>query len=208
MLRVFNHYIPTSIIWLVIIEFIVIYFSVFLGVEVRFAETTIPEDRVFLEWLSPKAGAFALILSISMTAVGLHTRNIVDDFASMMIRIALSFGLGFVGHSLIYYIYPDLFLGRGILLISALFAFFGILITRTIYQKLDARLFTSRVIVMGTGKKAKLIEDIEIDAAKRGQSIIGYVDLDEDHSAITIPQEKILKIKWNRGKRQDKNNKH
>ena len=194
MLRVFNHYIPSSIIWLVIIELMVLYFSVYLGVDIRFVDNVGNENKLLLEPLMPKAMAFALVLSVSMTAVGLHTRNVVDDFAGMMIRIGLSFGLGFIGNTLLFYIYPPLYLGRGVVAISLLVAFFGILITRTLYQKLDKHIFTSRVLILGVGKNARLLEEMEEEAAKRGQYIIGYLRTENDKEA-SVSADKVVKVK-------------
>jgi sugar transferase (PEP-CTERM system associated) len=177
------------------VELVVLYSSVFMGVDIRFLDLTGPESTLFLEPLEPKAAAFAIMLSISMTAVGLHTRNVADDFAGMMIRIALSFALGFIGNTLLFYIYPALYLGRGVLALSLLIAFFGILITRTFYQKLDAHIFTSRVLILGTGKNARLLESMEEEASSRGQRIIAYVEADNDDSENLVSSEKIQKIK-------------
>ena len=177
-------------------ELVVLYFAVILGVEIRFADVIDISAKLKLEPLVPKATIFALVLAISMTAMGLHTRNVVDDFAGMMIRIGLSFGLGFMANTLIFYVYPSLYLGRGVLAFALLLAFFGVLITRTLYQKLDARIFRNRILVLGTGKNAKLLEDMEAESLKRGQQIVGYVDIDQnDKEGSLVADKKILKIK-------------
>ena len=178
-----------------LVELIVLYLSVYMGADIRFIDSTSPENRLSLEPLLPKAIAFAVLLSMSLTAVGLHTRNVSDDFAGIMIRIAISFALGFIANTLLFYIYPGLYLGRGVLGLSLLVAFFGVLITRTIYQKLDTHIFTSRVLILGTGKNAKLLEEIEAEANKRGQHIIGYVELDNDTGANEVSLNKIVKTK-------------
>jgi len=178
MLRIFRHYIPTSIVWLIILEFIVLYMSVYVGVEIRYIDSS-PANKLLLEPLGPKALLFSVIMWLSMTSMGLHTRNVVDDFAGLMIRIFLSFCIGVIGSALIYYIYPELVLGRGIFAFTLLAAFFGILFTRTLYQKLDNhRIFKRRIMVLGTGEKAKIISDLSRNAVKRGQEIIGYVSID------------------------------
>ncbi len=193
MLRIFRHYIPTSIVWLIIVEFFVLYGSVYLGVELRFLDGTL-EDKLLLEPLMPKALLFATAMWLAMTAMGLHTRNVVDDFAGMMIRIALSFGLGFLGSILVFYVYPELLLGRGVLAFSMLTAFFGILISRTIYQKIDKhRIFRRRILVLGTGDKAKILEGINDSAQQRGQEIVGYVSIDTNTPKVA--EESILKVK-------------
>ena len=195
MLRLFQHYIPSSIIWLIVVELIVLYASVYLAIEIRFSDPFgDPADKITIGPIIPKALSFTLVLWLSMTGMGLHTRNVVDDFSGMMIRIFLSFGLGFVANTLLFYIAPDLFLGRGIFLFTILIAFFGILFTRTLFQNINKNnLFIRRVIVLGAGKKAKLIEKLESQAAKRGQEIVGYVCVDS--TIAHVDADKIIKIK-------------
>lgn len=195
MFRLFHHYIPSSILWLILVELAVLFLSVYIGVELRFSETfSDPSGKHLIGPLLPKAAAFTFSMWLSMTAMGLHTRNVVDDFSGMMIRIFLSFGLGFVASTILFYIAPELFLGRGVFTFSLLIAFFGILITRTFYQKIDDhQLFRRRILVVGAGKKAKLIEKIEQQARKRGQEIIGYVCVDS--TVAYIDADKILKVK-------------
>jgi len=190
MLRIFRHYIPTSIVWLIIAEFIVLYCSIYLGVELRFMDGY----KQLIQPIAPKAFVFATAMCLSMTAMGLHTRNIVNDFSGMMIRILLSFCLGFIGNILIFYIYPQLYLGRGVFAFTMFFAFVGILITRTVYQKVDKhRMFRRRILVLGTGEKAKILEEMNDAALKRGQEIVGYVSIDVNPPIVAA--ESILKVK-------------
>ena len=195
MLRVFDHYIPASIIWLILIELCVLYAAVHLGIEFRYsAPFGDSSEKIYIEPILPKAISFTVAMWLSMTAMGLHTRNVVDDFAGMMIRIFLSFGLGFIVNTLMFYIAPELFLGRGIFLFTLFFAFFGILITRTAFQKLDNNeLFRRRVLVVGAGKKAKIIEKLEAQSRKRGHEIVGYVCVDS--TTPYVDADKIIKLK-------------
>jgi sugar transferase (PEP-CTERM system associated) len=178
MLRIFKHYIPTAIVWLILVEFLVLYLSVFIGVELRYMDGD-PADKLLLQPLGPKALLFSAIMWLSMTSMGLHTRNVVDDFSGLMIRIFMSFAIGVVGSTVAFYIYPQLVLGRGIFGFALLTAFFGILFTRTLYQKIDNhRIFKRRILVLGAGDKAKIMSDLSESAHKRGQEIIGFVSID------------------------------
>lgn len=192
MLRIFSHYIPASIVLLILVEFVVLFSSVYVGVELRYIAGD-ASNKLLLEPLVPKATTFAVIMWLSMTAVGLHTRNVVDDFAGMMIRIFLGFGLGAVSMILMYYIHPDLYFGRGVFGLSLLSAFFGILITRTFYQKLDDhRIFRRRVLVLGTGEKAGILQAIREQARKQGHEIVGYVQIDK--GPLKIDEQSLLEV--------------
>ncbi len=195
MLRVFSHYIPTSIILLIIVEILVFYSSVYIGVELRFYGSENKEALISLiEPLNFKALIFAFLMLFSMTAMGLHTRNIVDHFSGMMIRVILGFCLGFIVTAIIYYIYPGFFLGRGVVAITFATAFIGILISRIIYWRFDNHnIFKRRLLIMGAGGKGKLLEDQIRHAKKRGYEIIGFVDVNQ--SEVRVNKERILEIK-------------
>lgn len=195
MLRIFGHYIPTTIVLLMFLELVVLYASVYAGAYLRFFESEdLTANILLLEPLHIKAGFFAAIMWLSMTAVGLHARSNVDDFAGTMIRIFLSFMLGLGAILTSFYIYPDVFLGRGVFAFALIIAFLGVLITRTIFQKLDNySAFNRRLLVLGAGKKAKLVESKIVFASKRGYEVVGFVDIDQNK--ILIDPENILEIK-------------
>lgn len=179
MVRLFRHYIPLSIIWLIIIETLILYVSVYIGVEIRFSS---PSDQaVIIEsnlWV--KALSFTVIVGVSLTAMGLYQRSLISDFASMMIRLFIGFGIGFVFITLAFYIFPELFLGRGIISFAMITAFFGIILSRTFFQKLmNSESFKSRVLVIGSGRHASQVEDLRDKCIENGFDIIGYLPMND-----------------------------
>ena len=187
MLRLFSHYIPASLVVLVLVEAVVLYLSLYLGIELRFYDATDKAHSVsLLEPVNTKAIIFSLLMLLSMTAMGLHTRNIVDNFSSMMIRLFLSFGAGFFIIAIIYYIYPQLFLGRGVVGFTFVVSFIGILLTRTIHQNIDKHtMFKRRLLVIGSGSIGKLLENRIESAYKQGYEIVGFVDSDDGDSQVS-----------------------
>jgi len=186
MLRLFSHYIPTSLVLLVLAEAIVLYISVYIGIEIRFYNHASKDILVAqIEPVEYKALIYSIIMLLAMTAMGLHTRNVVVNFSEIMIRIFLSFTIGFFIIAIIYYIYPKLFLGRGVVGITFLTSFFGILITRTIYQNIDKHsIFKRKLLIIGAGSIGKLMEDRIFSAKKQGYEIVGFVDVDENKNKI------------------------
>jgi len=195
MLRLFSHYVPKSIVILVFVELILLFCSVYIGVYARFYDSTdLAQEYERLAPLDLKAGVFAIIMWLSMTATGLHARSNVDDFSGMMIRIFVSFLLGLGVIILSYYIYPRIFLGRGVFAFALLVAFFGILITRTVFQNLDNhKIFNRRLLVMGAGEKGALMESKKKFASKRGYEIVGFVDVNQNE--IQVENDSVLEIK-------------
>lgn len=180
-----------------LVELVVLFSSVYIGVYVRFYDSTnLAHEYQLLALQAPlelKAGVFAVIMWLSMTATGLHSRTNVDDFSGMMIRIFISFLLGLGVIVLSYYIYPKIFLGRGVFASSLLVALLGVLITRTIFQNLDNhKIFKRRLLVMGAGIKGQLIESKQAFSTKRGYEIIGFVDIDQNE--VQVDKSSLLEI--------------
>jgi len=195
MLRIFGHYVPTSLVVLVLVELLLLYASVFVGVEIRFFNAPDKEMSVGLVGeLSYKALVFAVLMLFSMTAMGLHTRNVVIDFSGMLIRIGMSFAIGFVVVSFFFYLYPQFFLGRGIIAITFVVSFLAILFARTVYQRIDKHsIFNRRILVLGAGQKGLLIENVLSVAKKQGYDVVRFIDVDSNEPKISL--ERLVGIK-------------
>jgi sugar transferase (PEP-CTERM system associated) len=195
MLKLFGHFVPTSIVMLMLVEIFSLFASVYIGVFIRFNNS--PDIFAEIDKLQPfdlKAGFFAATMWLSMMAAGLYARHTVDDFAGIMIRIFIAFILGLGAVLLSYYIYPEIFLGRGVIAFSFISSFIGILFTRTIFQKIDNHnIFKRRLLVMGAGKKGKLVEEHAKYARSRGYEIVGFVDIDQKD--VKINSDNLLEIK-------------
>ena len=195
MLRIFSHYVPTSLVVLIIVEMLVLYASVFIGVELRFWNVEHKSISISLIGdLTYKALYFSLLMMLCMTAMGLHNRNVVVNFSDLMLRIFLSFGIGFFVIAFSYYLYPMFFLGRGVIAITFIIAFFGILASRAIHQNIDKHsIFKRRIVVLGAGKKGGSIEALLSTAKAQGFEVVGFIDIDTAEPKVSLEQ--LLSIK-------------
>lgn len=179
MVRVFRHYVPSSMIWLIFIETLLLFLSVYVGFELRFfnsgEEFSGPKSDLWVKALS-----FTIIMGGALTAMGLYQRNLISDFASMMIRLFIGFGIGFVFITLAFYILPNLFLGRGVIGFALISAFIGIILSRTLFQKvMDSEGFKSRVLVIGSGRHACQVEELRDKCSENGYDIVGYFPMND-----------------------------
>jgi sugar transferase (PEP-CTERM system associated) len=96
--------------------------------------------------------------------------------------------------SLIFYIFPDLLLGRGILAIAYVQSFFIIGTIRTLFFELvDTSVFKSRVLVYGAGPNASYIDKkLRRKSDRRGFDIIGYALL--DNQVPQVDEKRIVSI--------------
>lgn len=174
MIRLFKHYIPRSLLLLSFVELLLCMLSVHMGVALRFESDHLDELHSSLFWPSL---LFAAVVFGSMVAMGLYQRHLRDGRRGMFIRIGVAFTISFGIMSMLFYLFPTLTLGRGVFGFAFSFALAGVLLSRLFYIKLVNREdLKRRILVIGAGKKANLIEKLlKRRTDRRGFTIVGFV---------------------------------
>ncbi len=181
MIRFFRHYVPLNLLLLVLVEALILGGAIYAGVSARFLDgNVIPDD---LQPLLPKALTFTVVMLGLMTASGLYDLEWQGGVRALLQRLGLSFMLGLVTMSLLFYFFPPLLFGRGAFLLSFGLALLGILLSRALFIRwARAGAFKARALVIGTGSRAAHIEAL---LAKRGQAgnvqVIGYLPMSGSH---------------------------
>lgn len=190
MIRLFKHYIPKHLILLGLSEFFIYIYSIYLGTAFRFSSPHLSETAD--DNLPLKSLVFALVMYSCMIAMGLYQRHLRDGRRGMFIRVGVSFAIGFVAMSLLFYLFPSLFMGRGVFAIGFCFALLAVIAVRLLYIKLvDRKALNKRVLVLGVGKKARLMESLlKRRTDRRGFSIVGYVPLADEE--VLISKDKLI----------------
>jgi sugar transferase (PEP-CTERM system associated) len=180
-IRFFRHYVPLNLLLLVLVEALILGGAIYAGVSARFLDgNVIPDD---LQPLLPKALTFTVVMLGLMTASGLYDLEWQGGVRALLQRLGLSFMLGLVTMSLLFYFFPPLLFGRGAFLLSFGLALLGILLSRALFIRwARAGAFKARALVIGTGSRAAHIEAL---LAKRGQAgnvqVIGYLPMGGSH---------------------------
>jgi sugar transferase (PEP-CTERM system associated) len=180
-IRFFRHYVPLNLLLLVMLEALILCGAMYLGVSARFLDShAIPDD---LNPLLPKATAFTLVMLGLMTASGLYDLESQGGVRALLQRLGLSFGLGLVTMSLLFYFFPTLLVGRGAFLLAFGLALFGILVSRALFIRwARVGVLKKRALVLGTGSRAAHIEAL---LTRRGPvsntQVIGYLPMGGSH---------------------------
>ncbi|MBN9124204.1 MAG: exopolysaccharide biosynthesis polyprenyl glycosylphosphotransferase [Nitrosospira sp. 56-18] len=191
MLRIYNHYISRTTVLLIGTEIFVLMVMVYFGAGIRFFGQAEPFPFSFSS-LFPEASAFTFVMVLSMAAMGMYQLDSRVDLKDTFFRLMPSMALGFAIVTLVFYILPDLYLGRGILGLVMMLALAAILLTRAAFLKWSRLgILESQAIVLGIGEKAKeFIEQVKNDPRGRGFKIVGFVPLaDED---LKVPPSAVL----------------
>lgn len=187
MFRLFGHYVSRLYLLLGVVEFLVMFYSLLAGFYMRFAQ----DDLRFVEapeMLSYTALAYASAMTISMISVGLYQRGLPFS-AGLLVRLGLSFLIASFAMSAVFYTFPDLVVGRGVMAYGMLFTFVGVLGLRSLFFRLThTDLQSTTVLVLGTGRQAQMIADLE--PRQPGFRVIGYIPVNEKEKK--IPPERWL----------------
>ena len=191
--QVFKTHLQTPFLILLIAETCVVYGSVYSAIFIRFYNanksfTDIAPDR----WES--AVVITLVTLITMMSTGLYVGRLREGMAGVLIRVAISLVMSSMIVGLIFYIFPDLLLGRGILAIAYVQSFFIIGTIRTLFFELvDTSVFKSRVLVYGAGPNASYIDKkLRRKSDRRGFDIIGYALI--DNQVPQVDEKRIVSI--------------
>jgi sugar transferase (PEP-CTERM system associated) len=190
LIRFFRHYVPLNLLLLVLFEALILGGAVYAGVSARFLDGhSIPDE---LNPLLPKALTFTLVMLGLMTASGLYDLEWRGGIRALLQRLGLSFGLGLVTMSVLFYFFPTLLVGRGAFLLSFGLALLGILLSRALFIRwARAGALKTRALVIGTGSRAAHIEAL---LAKRGPAsnvqVLGYLPMGGSHHF--VDRERIL----------------
>lgn len=178
MLRIFNHSVSKVVSGLFLVELLILLASSYMGTAVRFLNGSFPfssrQDHFFLTALT-----FAGSMLFSMSAMGMYKLNFREGFRDTFLRLMPSSALAFGLVTLIFYLLPGIYLGRGALGLVVVIAATGILIGRMLFFKSsESKLLESRIIFLGAGSLARECGDLALHNTQYHKyRIIGFVPM-------------------------------
>ena len=185
-IRLFNHYIHTPYLILGMIEFVILVVSVHIGTIVRFPDVN---GLVFSlsEPIFTQSVVFSLSLMACTLAIGVYPAKLNEGHIGVLIRTVVSYcllGASFL--TILYYMFPSLFLGKGVLSISILIGYVLVFPIRVIFFWLvDVNALKRRVLILGTGNSAKnLLGLIEAEHESISFHVVGCVKASEEQNQV------------------------
>jgi sugar transferase (PEP-CTERM system associated) len=177
-IRVFGQYVYLSIAILTIVEAVVFYGSVYGAVLARFDADygSITRFKNLQGPLWTRALLFTIVMVTCLLAFGLYSARQRARFAGIVLRLAVALGTGLAATSALFYLIPDLWIGRGVMGLAALGGLFGAATSRFIFARVvDESVFKRRVLVYGAGGSAAAIAELRRRSDRRGFTLIGFV---------------------------------
>lgn len=177
MIRVFKHYISSAYLGLIVVEWLIFFLAMYLGSDVRFI--SVPS------WYSDSdiveaSLVFSTVLTLSAMGLGLYRRSLDWDDYHLALRVCVSFAIGSLIIISIYYLFPKYLMARSVFIYALGFAFMGIMLSRYVfYHYANTDKLKRRVLVLGTGDKARQLSSINNTYVHKGFNIYGFVSIGE-----------------------------
>ncbi|MEH6470810.1 MAG: TIGR03013 family XrtA/PEP-CTERM system glycosyltransferase [Halopseudomonas sp.] len=137
---------------------------------------------------------FVLVVSLSMAAMGLYHARQRGEPREQLARIFISFALASIAQAVIFYFIPYLDIQPKAIIISLTLSFLIVCLIRYGFSQIsNTGLVKRRVLVLGAGEKANIIEArMRRSNDQRGFKLLGYVPLNDKENA--IPEHKSKQV--------------
>lgn len=193
-IRVFNHYVKIPFIVLGIVESLGIFLSVILAHYLYFG--ILYDEFEFsdiYEVIWYKALAFTFFVVLAMIASGLYQAKLREGVVGFLLRLTAAFLMALVAVSALFYVFPGLFFGRGVMTITVILAFLFLATTRGIILLTDPSVFKKNILVLGAGKRASTLTELKRKSDHFGFNIIGFAHFRGEKDE--VPGNRIINLK-------------
>ncbi len=146
-----------------------IYLSVLASVYLRLG-------NLHYAWVVPKAVLTTVVCLACLYYADLYNPKVIREIRELLIRLMQALGVGSILLAGIYYLYPDLLIGRGISLIAAGIIPILILSWRLLYRWfLMSRGMEETILIIGTNPLAIMLSEEILQHSNFGYRVIGYI---------------------------------
>ena len=177
---------------LVLVEFALLVGSIYAAVVLRYWGD-LNTQTAFNQALHWRAPLVAVVVILAMTALGLYQVHLRAGWLGRLSRQGVAFLMGWVALTVLYYVAPAAYLGRGVLGISLVVGYMVLALWRVLFLGfVDADLFKRRVVMLGAGERAaEVARKMRRKTDQRGFKILGYVPVGADQ--VVVPASSLLR---------------
>jgi sugar transferase (PEP-CTERM system associated) len=188
--RLLGHHIPLSMAMLAILEVAAVFTGLIGARFLRFhwSPEAIDYDLgpIWARGLLFTGATFACTMAFGLYSERQRARTI-----GILVRVVASVGAGIAIAALGFYLIPHLWIGRAVLLIAGLLVVPLMLLLRLGFSRfVDPTTFKRRVLVYGTGQRAKPIAGLRRSSDRRGFVLVGFVQPPGEELA--LPQTRLV----------------
>ena len=195
MIRIFKHYIPTSLLVLGLLEMGLIFASVEAAVHLRFLQAQIDIGPI-AERL-PSLLAFTAVVFVVMLALGLYQVDTARDLRMTLLRLVSCLTISALLLAVVFYAVPALAFWRSVVVLAILMVLVVIMTSRTAFAHVaDMNRFKRQILVYGAGRQAKRLRDFHRSEKGKRFAIVGFIENETSEALIdgALPQGRIRNL--------------
>jgi sugar transferase (PEP-CTERM system associated) len=181
MLKLFNQYLPSRILLLLVSEGVLILAGILLAAAIQASRSHSPSGLG--ESSLPKILLIAFACQLSLYYHDLYDLQIVKERRELFVRLLQAMGVWSILVAGIYVLFPSMFLGEGVSVLAVFVLLFVLIAWRVAFLWLSQRRVLSKsTLILGTGDLARRIADEVLRRPEVGIRIVGFVG--EDRSLV------------------------
>lgn len=190
MIRLFRHYLSSAYIGLFLVEFVMLFFAMYWGHELRFFYTS---SWYSDEYIILSSTIFCLVVTISNIGLGLYRRSLSWDDFHLLSRIGVSFTASLLVLLVVYYSFPEFTVARSVLVYSFAMALLGMLFCRYLfYGYAKHSNLRKKILVIGVGNNASKLVSSNDEYIHRGFEITACLNLND--APVVVKDYKIISV--------------
>ena len=191
MVSLFRHYVPVHIVLQLLLEGILFFCAVVLALKLNRQGYTVSG----LDTVIP-ALVFALLMVCVNSALGLYRREQNHDFVGLFMRAVAALFVGFVSCYAVFDLFPYGNLFRDALWVTVVYALAGLLfMRRALVLPLSRALFPRRILVLGTGAEAQLVELSLAATNQPNLTLVGFYPVTSEAGRVVSAQ-RVIPAEW------------
>lgn len=140
-----------------------------------------------------KAAIYSITVLLALIASGLYQTTVREGLIGFLLRLVTAFLMALVAISALFYLFPQLFFGRGVMIITVSLSVAFVAIVRSIILFGGPDVFKKNVLVLGAGKRASTLTELRRKSDQFGFRIIGFTHFRGEKD--DVPKEKIINLK-------------
>jgi sugar transferase (PEP-CTERM system associated) len=152
-----------------------------------------PSYRLFVETAPIRTLLVAVTITLSMAAFGLYQVNVRRNSWDTLLRLLLAFAFGGIALLVLFYLIPQTYIGRGVLLIALSLALTAIVGVRLLSERMfSGDMFKQMILVLGAGDNANLIHQrMRRRADRQSFVLVGFVPLPGQD--VMVPEDVVIR---------------
>jgi sugar transferase (PEP-CTERM system associated) len=192
MVNLFRHYVPVHTILQLLLEGALFFCAVVLALKLNGHGYTVSG----LSAVAP-AIIFAVLMVCVNSALGLYRRDQAHDFVSLFARAVAALFVGFISCYFVFELFPYGNVFRDALWVTVVYALAGVLLSRkALSLPLSRALFPHRLLVLGTGPEALMVERSLTATNQPNLTLVGFYPA-QSEPARMVQGQRIVPSEWN-----------